>query len=115
MGAHHISHLTHIQTKYAMISSGKVFIICYLIFSPAVLSFTVPAPLHDLFKSDEDVNRQGQFTQGQDRTIDVPDNVLEVAAVGFVAGLAGSLFSLSAATTTTTTTTTAATTSATTG
>merc|ERR1712179_884645 len=101
-------HLTNIQTiKYAMISSGKVFIICYLIFSPAVLSFTVPASINNLFKS-EDVNRHGQFTEGQDRTIDVPDNVLEVAAVGFVAGLAGSLFSLSAATTTTTTTTSTA-------
>merc|ERR1712244_68 len=102
---------SHSNSKYAMISSGKVFIICYLIFSPAVLSFTVPAAIHDLFKSEEDVNRQGHFTQGQDRTIDVPDNVLEVAAVGFVAGLAGSLFSLSA--TTTTSTTTAATTTAT--
>ena len=91
-----------------MISSGKVFIICYLIFSPAVLSFTVPAsfPRYDwyifirgkfifntifrLFKSDDDVNRQGQAAE---RQLDVPDNILEVAAVGFAAGLAGQIFS----------------------
>ena len=91
-----------------MISSGKVFIICYLIFSPAVLSFTVPASFQKydwytftsgififntifrLFKSDDDVNRQGVAAE---RQLDVPDNILEVAAVGFAAGLAGQIFS----------------------
>merc|ERR1711971_728176 len=105
---------------HAMISSGKVFIICYLIFSPAVLSLTVPAPFQKLFNPDDDVNRQGQFDQGIDRTLDIPDNVLEVAAVGFLAGLAGTLFSATttttpAATTTAATTTTASTTTASTG
>merc|ERR1712045_299377 len=100
---------THIKTTtYAMISSGKVFIFCYLIFSPAVLSLTVPAPFQKLFNKDDDVNRQGQFGPAVDRTLEIPDNVLEVAAVGFIAGLAGSLFSPA----TTTTTTTAATTTA---
>ena len=71
-----------------MISSGKVFIFCYLIFSPAVLSLTVPAPFQKykwylqgeglfcidyfrLFNKDDDVNRQGQFDQAADRTLEI--------------------------------------------
>merc|ERR1712020_72877 len=77
-----------------MNTSKKLIIFCYLIFTPAVFSKALPEP-------------QNFDNLLQERTIDIPDNVLEVAAVGFLAGLAGQLL-FSPTTTTTTTTTTAA-------
>merc|ERR1712156_149389 len=77
-------------------TSTKLIIFCYLIFSPTVFSAALP-----------------QFGGLEERTIEIPDNVLEVAAVGFIAGLAGNLL-FSPTTTTTTTTTTAAPTTTTT-
>jgi len=77
-----------------MNTSAKIIIFCYLIFSPTVFSMALPEP---------------QFAGLEERTLEIPDNVLEVAAVGFIAGLAGNLL-FSPTTTTTTTTTTAATT-----
>merc|ERR1712156_347370 len=79
-----------------MNTSTKLIIFCYLIFSPTVFSAALP-----------------QFGGLEERTIEIPDNVLEVAAVGFIAGLAGNLL-FSSTTTTTTTTTTAAPTTTTT-
>merc|ERR1711978_330537 len=79
-----------------MNTSTKLIIFCYLIFSPTVFSAALP-----------------QFGGLEERTIEIPDNVLEVAAVGFIAGLAGNLL-FSQTTTTTTTTTAAPTTTATT-
>merc|ERR1711899_240759 len=79
-----------------MNTSTKLIIFCYLIFSPTVFSAALP-----------------QFGGLEERTIEIPDNVLEVAAVGFIAGLAGNLL-FSPTTTTTTTTTTAAPTTTTT-
>merc|ERR1712117_180343 len=96
--------------------------------SPLVLSFTIPDQIKSIL-GQEDVNRQGYpdyadasngfvgFNEDIDRTIgefEIPENILEVAAVGFVAGLAGSLFGMSSATTTTPTTTTATTSTTTT-
>merc|ERR1711878_110832 len=81
-----------------MNTSTKLIIFTYLIFSPTVLSMALPEP---------------QFGGLEERTIEIPDNVLEVAAVGFIAGLAGNLL-FSPTTTTTTTTTAAPTTTATT-
>merc|ERR1712027_204828 len=78
-----------------MNTSTKLIIFCYLIFSPTVFSAALP-----------------QFGGLEERTIEIPDNVLEVAAVGFIAGLAGNL--LFSQTTTTTTTTAAPTTTTTT-
>merc|ERR1711878_106756 len=78
-----------------MYTSTKLIIFCYLIFSPTVFSAALP-----------------QFGGLEERTIEIPDNVLEVAAVGFIAGLAGNLL-FSPTTTTTTTTTTAPTTTTT--
>merc|ERR1712173_53453 len=82
-----------------MNTSTKLIIFTYLIFSPSVFSKALPEP---------------QFGGLQERTIEIPDNVLEVAAVGFVAGLAGNLLFGPTTTTTTTTTTTLAPTTATT-
>merc|ERR1711994_17236 len=79
-----------------MNTSTKLIIFCYLIFSPTVFSAALP-----------------QFGGLEERTIEIPDNVLEVAAVGFIAGLTGNLL-FSPTTTTTTTTTTAAPTTTTT-
>merc|ERR1711923_183578 len=79
-----------------MNTSTKLIIFCYLIFSPTVFSAALP-----------------QFGGLEERTIEIPDNVLEVAAVGFIAGLAGNLL-FSQTSTTTTTTTAAPTTTATT-
>merc|ERR1711988_1747870 len=79
-----------------MNTSTKLIIFCYLIFSPTVFSAALP-----------------QFGGLEEGTIEIPDNVLEVAAVGFIAGLAGNLL-FSQTTTTTTTTTAAPTTTATT-
>merc|ERR1712203_236179 len=73
----------------------------YLIFSPTLFSMALPEP-------------QTHFCQLDalnERTLEIPDNVLEVAAVGFIAGLAGQL--LFSPTTTTTTTTAAPTTTTT--
>merc|ERR1712111_132891 len=81
-----------------MNTSTKLIIFCYLIFSPTVFSAALP-----------------QFGGLEERTIEIPDNVLEVAAVGFIAGLAGNLLFSQTTTTTTTTaapTTTTATTAA---
>merc|ERR1711997_1093440 len=84
-----------------MNTSAKIIIFCYLIFSPTVFSMALPDP-----------QTFGQLDALEERTIEIPDNVLEVAAVGFLAGLAGQL--LFSPTTTTTTTTTAAPTTTTT-
>merc|ERR1711990_390669 len=78
-----------------MNTSAKIIIFCYLIFSPTVFSMALPDP-----------QTFGQFDGLQERTIEIPDNVLEVAAVGFLAGLAGNLLFSPTTTTTTTTTTT---------
>merc|ERR1711899_195553 len=86
-----------------MNTSAKIIIFCYLIFSPTVFSMALPEPQFAGL----------QFDTPQERTIEIPDNVLEVAAVGFIAGLAGNLL-FSPTTTTTTTTTTAAPTTTTT-
>merc|ERR1712223_299847 len=64
-----------------MNTSKKLIIFCYLIFTPAVFSKALPEP-------------QNFDNLLQERTIDIPDNVLEVAAVGFLAGLAGQLLLL---------------------
>merc|ERR1712025_381829 len=81
-----------------MNTSAKIIIFCYLIFSPTVFSAALP-----------DLQYFGQNDAPQERILDeIPDNVLEVAAVGFLAGLAGQL--LFSPTTTTTATPTAATT-----
>merc|ERR1712045_184383 len=73
------------------------------LFSPTVFSAALP-----------DLQYFGQNDAPQERILDeIPDNVLEVAAVGFLAGLAGQLL-FSPTTTTTTTTTTAAPTTTTT-
>merc|ERR1712024_192707 len=82
-----------------MNTSVKLIIFTYLIFSPTVLSKALPEP---------------QFGGLEERQLEIPDNVLEVAAVGFLAGLAGNLF-FSPTTTTPTTTTTTTTTPAPTG
>merc|ERR1712242_407465 len=87
----------YIQT---MNTSAKI-IIFYLIFSPTVFSMALPEP-----------QAFGHIDALNERTLEIPDNVLEVAAVGFLAGLAGQL--LFSPTTTTTTTTTAAPTTTTT-
>merc|ERR1739848_133589 len=84
-----------------MNTSTKIIIFCYLIFSPTVFSMALPDP--QAFDPIDGL---------QERTIEIPDNVLEVAAVGFLAGLAGQLLFSPTTTTTTTTTTTAATTTA---
>merc|ERR1712210_262945 len=87
-----------------MNTSAKIILFCYLICSPTVFSMALPDP--QTFDQ--------QFVPLQERTLEVPDNVLEVAAVGFIAGLAGQLLfsptttTTTAATTTTTTTTTTA-------
>merc|ERR1711936_761963 len=57
-----------------MNTSKKLIIFCYLIFTPAVFSKALPEP-------------QNFDNLLQERTVDIPDNVLEVAAVGFLAGL----------------------------
>merc|ERR1711953_69033 len=82
-----------------MNTSAKIIIFCYLIFSPTVFSMALPEPQFAGL----------QFDTPEERTLEIPDNVLEVAAVGFIAGLAGNLL-FSPTTTTATTTTTAATT-----
>merc|ERR1711992_226041 len=86
-----------------MNTSAKIIIFCYLIFSPTVFSMALPDP-----------QTFGQFDALEERTIEIPDNVLEVAAVGFLAGLAGQLL-FSPTTTTTTTTVAPTTTTAATG
>merc|ERR1711974_31369 len=85
-----------------MNTSAKIIIFCYLIFSPTVFSMALPEPQIGF----------GQIDELNERTLEIPDNVLEVAAVGFLAGLAGQLLFSPTTTTTTTTTTTAAPTSA---
>merc|ERR1712088_267478 len=85
-----------------MNTSAKIIIFCYLIFSPTVFSMALPEPQFAGL----------QFDTPEERTLEIPDNVLEVAAVGFIAGLAGNL--LFSPTTTTTTTTTPAPTTTTT-
>merc|ERR1711902_462526 len=97
---------THLYLLITM--KAQIILFCYLILSPTVFSFTIPKFFQDVIEK-----RQGNIDL--ERTFDVPDNVLEVAAVGFLAGLAGSLFSLPANTATTTTTTTTTTTPAPTG
>merc|ERR1739844_732445 len=90
--------------RQTMNTSAKIIIFCYLICSPTVFSMALPDP--QTFDQ--------QFVPLQERTLEIPDNVLEVAAVGFLAGLAGNLlFSdtptpppTTAATTTAATTTT---------
>merc|ERR1711950_78975 len=85
-----------------MNTSAKVVIFCYLIFSPTVFSMALPEPQTHF----------GQLDALNERTLEIPDNVLEVAAVGFIAGLAGQLLFSTTTTTTTaapTTTTTVAT------
>merc|ERR1711997_64237 len=82
-----------------MNTSAKIIIFCYLIFSPTVFSMALPDP-----------QTFGHFDGLEERTLEIPDNVLEVAAVGFLAGLAGQL--LFSPTTTTTPTTAAPTTAA---
>merc|ERR1712020_594570 len=79
-----------------MNTSAKIILFCYLICSPTVFSMALPDP-----------QTFGQFDALEERQLEIPDNVLEVAAVGFLAGLAGQLLF---SPTTTTTTTTAATT-----
>merc|ERR1712060_933525 len=85
-----------------MNTSAKIVIFCYLIFSPTVFSMALPEPQTHF----------GQLDALNERTLEIPDNVLEVAAVGFIAGLAGQL--LFSPTTTSTPTTTAAPTTTTT-
>merc|ERR1739844_665552 len=87
--------------RQTMNTSAKIIIFCYLICSPTVFSMALPDP--QTFDQ--------QFVPLQERTLEIPDNVVEVAAVGFLAGLAGQLLF---SPTTTTTTTTAATTTTTT-
>merc|ERR1711953_1534899 len=58
-----------------MNTSAKIIIFCYLIFSPTVLSMALPDP-----------QTFGQLDALEERTIEIPDNVLEAAAVGFLAG-----------------------------
>merc|ERR1712019_240938 len=88
-----------------MNTSAKIIIFCYLIFSPTVFSMALPEPQNFGF---------GQIDELNERTLEIPDNVLEVAAVGFLAGLAGQLL-FSPTTTTTAATTTTTTTAATSG
>merc|ERR1712088_822482 len=84
-----------------MNTSAKIIIFCYLILSPTVFSMALPEP-----------QAFGHIDALNERTLEIPDNVLEVAAVGFLAGLAGQL--LFSPTTTTTPTPTAAPTTTTT-
>merc|ERR1712232_1403814 len=86
-----------------MNTSAKIVIFCYLIASPTVFSMALPEPQTHF----------GQLDALNERTLEIPDNVLEVAAVGFLAGLAGQL--LFAPTTTTTTTAPTTTTTVATG
>merc|ERR1712117_168592 len=90
------------QDHSDMTTSAKLILFCYLIFTPTIFSKALPEPQ---FFGSEGL---------EERTIEIPDNVLEVAAVGFVAGLAGNLLFGQTTTTTTTTTTAATTTAATT-
>merc|ERR1712037_293880 len=81
-----------------------IILFCYLICSPTVFSMALPDP--QTFDQ--------QFVPLQERTLEIPDNVVEVATVGFLAGLAGQLlFSPTTTTTTTAATTTTATTTTT--
>merc|ERR1711988_1413808 len=108
------------QHTSAMNSYTKIVFLCYLIFSPAVLS--LPQQVAQKAEDSEEVAeaRQGAYytdpaaflpVQQVDRqAFELPENLLPVAAVGFIAGLAGSLFSATTTTTTTTTTTAATTT-----
>merc|ERR1711963_654271 len=107
-----------------MNSVTTIVFLCYLISSPTVLSFTIPDQVKSLLG--QDVNRQGSlednFRQGLfnpedgiDRTLDIPENIIPVAAIGFDAGLAGQIFGATTATTTTTTTTTTTSTTTTSG
>merc|ERR1712029_37143 len=68
--------------------NSQIVFFCYLILSPTVFSFTIPK-----FFEDAIGKRQGDFAL--DRQLEVPDNLVEVAAVGFLAGLVGPLFSMS--------------------
>jgi len=109
-----------------MNSLTKLLFVCYLIFSPTVLSFKLPSLLTPKVIEEEtdDIDRQGlqfsdydQFGQpivSERQDLELPENLLPVAAVGFLAGLVGVGLNGMAAATTTTTTTTAATTSTTT-
>merc|ERR1712012_1437685 len=111
------------QHTSAMNSYTKIVFLCYLIFSPAVLS--LPQQVAQKAEDTEEVAeaRQGAYytdytdpaaflpVQQVDRqAFELPENLLPVAAVGFIAGLAGSLFSATTTTTTTSTTTAATTT-----
>merc|ERR1712029_364048 len=118
-----LPHTNHILV-FIMNSVTTIVFLCYLISSPTVLSFTIPDQIKSLLG--QDVNRQGSlednFRQGLfnpedgiDRTLDIPENIIPVAAIGFVAGLAGQIFGATTATTTTTTTTTTTSTTTTTG
>jgi len=93
----------------------QLLTLCYLIFSPTIFAFKLQNPF--VKDSEDGVDRQGvlgfdQYYQetSVDRSFEIPDNLLPVAAVGFLAGLLGPLFTVSTTTDTTTTTTTAATT-----
>merc|ERR1712018_352141 len=78
-----------ITSIYLYNMNSQIVFFCYLILSPTVFSFTIPK-----FFEDAIGKRQGDFAL--DRQLEVPDNLVEVAAVGFLAGLVGPLFSMSA-------------------
>merc|ERR1711983_236860 len=88
MGQYKLNHRLHNIYLPPNMNSQIVFF-CYLILSPTVFSFTLPKFFEDAIEK-----RQGNFAL--DRQLEVPDNLVEVAAVGFLAGLVGPLFSMSA-------------------
>merc|ERR1712029_1107345 len=75
-----------ITSIYLHNMKSQIVFFCYLILSPTVFSFTIPK-----FFEDAIGKRQGDFAL--DRQLEVPDNLVEVAAVGFLSGLVGPLFS----------------------